>query len=138
MDAKVTWQGDMSFVGTADSGCEVKLDSSELVGGHDDGFRPTELLAIGIVGCTGMDVISILRKKRVQVDGFEVRVHVEKAEQHPKVFTHLNLEYIFTGKNLNPADLERAIQLSEEKYCPSMAMFRQIAQISRTVTINEG
>ena len=116
MEAKAIWQGDMSFLGSADTGFNLKMDSSEIAGGHDDGFRPTELLAIGTAGCTAMDVISILKKKRADVTAFEVHAVVAKAETYPKVFTRMHLIYKVTGRGIKPDDVERAIQLSEEKY----------------------
>ena len=84
MDAKVTLQGGMKFLGVADSGNEMPLDAGELQGGSGEGARPMELLAIGVAGCTAMDVISILRKKKQDVSGFEVKVHVDRSEQHPQ------------------------------------------------------
>ena len=138
MNGKVTWQGELNFAGVADSGFPVKMDTIPATGGHDSGVRPTELLALGIAGCTGMDVISILRKKRVEVSAFEVRVNVQRAEEHPKVFTHIAIEYLVTGKGINQVDVERAVQLSEEKYCPAIAMFRQVAEMSHSITIIEG
>ena len=88
MDAKVTWEGSgLAFQATAGNGFTVKLDSSPASGGEGDGFKPMELIAVGLAGCTAMDVISILRKKRQQVSAFEVRVHLDRADEHPKVFT---------------------------------------------------
>ena len=87
MEAKVDWKGRLTFTGTADFGFSVQLGAKAAVGGDDDGFRPMELIAMGLAGCTAMDVISILRKKRQDVTEFEVQVHVERAEEHPKVFT---------------------------------------------------
>jgi putative redox protein len=135
MEAKVIWKGRMSFNGSADSDFTVPLGSSPLVGGDDDGFRPMELLAIGLAGCTAMDVISILQKKRQEVKSFAVRVHAERAGEHPKVFTHLTIEYLLSGKNLDRKAVERAVQLSEAKYCPAQAMFKQIAPIDLKITI---
>ena len=80
MDAKVTWKGNLSFTGTADSGYTIPLGTDPSVGGDEDGFRPLELMAVSLAGCTGMDVISILRKKKQAVTGFEVRVHADKAD----------------------------------------------------------
>lgn len=137
MEAKAVWQGDMSFAGSADTGFSLKMDSDEVAGGHDDGFRPTELLAIGTAGCTAMDVISILKKKRAEVSAFEVRAIVAKAETHPKVFTRMHLIYIVTGRGIKPADVERAVQLSEQKYCPSIAMFRQVLELTHEIEIIE-
>ena len=137
MEAKAVWQGDMSFIGSADTGFSLKMDSSEATGGHDDGFQPTELLAIGTAGCTAMDVISILKKKRAEVTAFEVRALVAKAETHPKVFTRMHLTYVITGRGIKPDDVERAIQLSEEKYCPCITMFRQVLELTREIQIIE-
>lgn len=137
MEARAIWQGDMSFLGSADTGFNLKMDSSEVTGGHDDGFQPTELLAIGTVGCTAMDVISILKKKRAEVTAFEVRALVAKAETHPKVFTRMHLTYVITGRGIKPDDVERAIQLSEEKYCPCITMFRQVLELTREIQIIE-
>lgn len=135
MKAKVTWNGKISFTGISDTGYTLPLDSAISVGGDDSGFRPTELIAIGLVGCTGMDVISILQKKRQQVTKFEVVANVQKADEHPKVFTNIEIEYIITGKDIDPTAVERAVQLSEERYCPSIAMLRKAAQISNRITI---
>lgn len=137
MEAKVIWNGDMEFSGSADSGFNVTLDAAEPAGGHDAGFRPTELIAIGLVSCTGMDVISILKKKRQVVTAFEVKAHIQRASDHPKVFTHIEIEYIVTGKNIDLSAVERAVQLSEERYCPSIAMLRKAAEITNRIIIHQ-
>jgi putative redox protein len=117
MGVKVTWKEKMSFTGTADSGFEVPLGTDPSVGGDNDGFRPMELLAVSLASCTAMDVISILRKKRQDVSAFEVRVQSERAPEHPKVYTHIILEYVVEGREIEPAAVERAIELSSTKYC---------------------
>jgi putative redox protein len=137
MDAKVIWKKRMSFEGTADSGFKINLGTYPEVGGDDDGFRPMEMLAIGLAGCTAMDVISILQKKQQQVTSFEVKVHAERQEEHPKVFTHLTIEYVLSGKDLSREAVERAVQLSSEKYCPAQAMFKQVAPMDLKITIME-
>ncbi|MFZ3069750.1 MAG: OsmC family protein [Anaerolineaceae bacterium] len=137
MNAKATWQGDMTFVGTTDSKYSVPMDAAQSAGGNDNGFRPTDLLRLGLAGCTGMDVISILRKKRVEVSAFEVRVKTQSAPDHPHAFTHIEVEYVVTGKYIDRADVERAVQLSEEKYCPAYAMFSKVAEMSHIITIIE-
>lgn len=137
MNAKVLWKGDMSFVGENEEGFLIPLDSKKAVGGHDAGFRPLQLLAIGLVGCTGMDVISILRKKRQEVTDFEVTAAIERAEQHPKVFTNIVLEYIVTGKNIDPEAVQRAVELSETKYCPAQAMLSKAVEITHKITIHQ-
>lgn len=135
MDAKVIWTKRMSFEGSSDSGFTLPLGTSPEVGGDDDGFRPLELLAIGLAGCTAMDVISILTKKRQEVTNFEVKVHANRQEEHPKVFTHLTIEYILGGKDLSREAVERAVQLSADKYCPAQAMFAKIVPIDLKITI---
>ena len=135
MEAKVVWKERMSFTGSAESGFTIPLDTSPDVGGDNDGSRPMELLAIGLAGCTAMDVISILQKKKQEVTGFEVRVHADLAEQHPHVFTKIVIDYIVSGHNVERAAVERAVQLSAEKYCPAQAMFSKVAPIELIITL---
>jgi putative redox protein len=137
MNAKVTWSQRMTFSGSADSGFSVPLGASPDVGGDDDGFRPMELLLVGLAGCTAMDVISLLQKKRQVVDAFEVQVQAERAEEHPRVFTRIRMEYVLTGKNIEREAVERSVQLSADKYCPAQAMFKQILPLELVITINE-
>lgn len=138
MDAKATWKHGLSFEGWATSGFTVNLGAAPEVGGENDGFRPMELLLVGLAGCTAMDVISILEKKRQQVTGFEVRAHAERANEHPKVFTEITLEYVVTGHNIDPEAVKRAVELSENKYCSAQAMLGKTANIQHKITILEG
>jgi putative redox protein len=135
MDATVSWKQRMSFDGKTDSGFTVQLGTSPEVGGDDDGPRPMELFLVGLGGCTGMDVISILSKKKQEVSSFDIKVHAEKAEQHPKVFTSIEIEYVVGGKDIDRAAVERAVQLSSEKYCPAQAMLSQIVPLTTRITI---
>jgi len=137
MEAKVNWQGRLTFTGTADSGFQLPLGTDQAVGGDNDGFRPMELLAVGLAGCTAMDVISILSKKRQEVTDFEVQVHAERAEEHPKVMTGAVIEYFVTGQNLDEAALLRAIELSATRYCPAQAMFGKLMPIELKYNIFE-
>lgn len=137
MDAKVTWKGRMSFDGTSDTGFHVPLDSVPSVGGENSGFRPMELLATGIAGCTAMDVISILTKKRQNVTGFEVGVHLDRAKEHPKVFTSAVIDYEISGQAIGETAVRRAIELSAVRYCPAHAMFGQIIPIKLRYAIYE-
>jgi putative redox protein len=137
VDAKVTWQGRMSFTGTADTGFNLSLGADPKVGGNNDGFRPMELMALSLAGCTAMDVISILGKKRQQVSGFEVKVHADRADEHPKVFTHVQIEYLIEGHQIDPAAVERAIDLSASKYCPAQHMLNKAVKIEHTYQITE-
>jgi putative redox protein len=135
MEAKVSWKGRMSFTGSADSGFEVPLGTVPAVGGDEDGFKPMELFLIGLAGCTGMDVISILRKKRQEVTFFEVKVQSERTDAHPRVFTRILVEYILAGPNLDMSAVERAVDLSTTRYCPGQAMLSKTAQIDSKITI---
>ncbi len=137
MDALVNWNGRMTFTGTADSGFAVKLGTVPDVGGDNDGFRPLELMLVSLAGCTGMDVISILKKKQQDVTGFEVRVHASQQSEHPHIFTHILVEYLVTGRNVAPAAVERAIELSVSKYCPAQAMLSKAVQIEHKYIIAE-
>ena len=136
MEAKVTWQKKMSFVGkAADSGYTLPLDTVVEQGGDNSGFRPMELILLGLAGCTAMDVISILEKKRQVVTGFEVRGNGERSETHPKVFTHIVVEYVVTGVNVDPAAVARAVELSETKYCSAYGMLSKAVDIEHKITI---
>lgn len=137
MNAEVKWQQRLTFTGTADTGFSVPLGGSSSVGGDDDGFRPMELIATGLAGCTAMDTISILQKKRQDVTDFEVKVHAERAEDHPRVFTHIKIEYLITGHAVDEKAVLRAIKLSAERYCPAQGMLSQIMPIDLQYQIFE-
>ncbi len=138
MQASVQWKGGMSFTGNADSGFTVALGADPKVGGADDGFRPIELTAVSLAGCTAMDVISILNKKRQPVTGFEVQVNATQATEHPHVFTHIRIHYIVRGDGVDPAAVERAMRLSAEKYCPVQAMLGKVAPIELSYEVVAG
>jgi putative redox protein len=137
MESKVTWKNRLSFTGSSASGFTVPLGTEPAVGGDNDGFRPMELIAIGLAGCTAMDTISILLKKRQDVTAFDVIAHAERAEDYPKVFTHITLEYQIEGRQIDPAAVERAIELSATKYCPAQAMLEKSVKIEHKFTIKE-
>ncbi len=115
--ANVTFVKDMQFVGSADSGHAVVMDAPLSVGGNNTASTPMELLLSAFGGCTGMDVISILRKKKQNVNRFEMNINGEKAKEHPFKYTTVHIEYILTGKNISEEAVTRAIQLSLERYC---------------------
>lgn len=138
MQTKVTWKGKMAFDGQSSNGYSIPLDTSAEVGGENAGIKPIELLILGLAGCTAMDVISILRKKRLDVTDFEVRVvKVERAADHPRIYTLIVLEYIVTGRGIDRESVERAVELSEGKYCAANAMLKQAALIETQITIYE-
>lgn len=127
----------MQFAALAGSGHTVVLDAAEHAGGQGAGFVPMEMLLVGLAGCTGMDVISVLRKKRQDVTGYEVQVHGERAEDHPMVFTDITVEHIVTGHNVSPEAVARAIELSETKYCGAGAMLGKTAKLRHTFRVVE-
>ncbi len=135
-DARVVWQNGLAFEGTAGSGFSVRLDTLPEEGGGS-GFGPMELVLVGLAGCTAMDVISILKKKRQDVIGFEVRAHGLRAEDHPRVFTDITLEYVVRGHGVDPKAVERSIELSETKYCSAMGMLKKAAKITTTYRVEE-
>lgn len=135
MNASVKWKGGMSFNGTSESDFSVPLGADTQVGGADDGFRPMELMLIGMAGCTAMDVISILKKKQQDVTGFEVKVRAERTDDHPKVFTKIWIEYVVRGNAIDHQAVERAVELSETKYCSGIAMISKTAQIEHRITL---
>lgn len=137
MNAKVVWQEGLKFNGTADTGFTVPLDSGSLAEGKGNGFKPMELIATGLAGCTAMDTISILQKKRQDITGFEVNVYAEQAEQHPHVFTHIRIEYLISGHVVDEKAVLRAIQLSAERYCPAQGMLSQVVPMDLDYQIFE-
>ncbi len=138
MKARVDWNGRLTFRGTADSGFNVPLGTTPEVGGDDDGFRPMELIALGLAGCTAMDVISILQKKRQEVSDFQVIVDTERADQHPKVFTEAVIEYHVAGKDIAENAVTRAMELSADTYCPAQAMLGKLMPLTLKYFIYEG
>ena len=135
MKAEVYLVKGISFVGKADSNHWVAMDGPPEFGGVAAGSRPLELLLIGLAGCTGMDVVSILAKKRLPLDEFRVDVEAERAPDHPKVFTEIKISYYFRGDGLTDEDVVQAIELSQEKYCSVSAMLSRAAKISYEYTI---
>lgn len=127
----------ITFVGKTDSNHWITMDGPEEFGGSNAGIRPKELILISLAGCTGSDVASILAKKRVKLDGFEMNITADVAEEHPQVFTKIHLEYVFYGKNLPVKELERAIELSQTKYCSVTAMLQKAMPIEHSYRIVE-
>ena len=126
MKVEVQWQDHMTFIGRPDSAFPVQMDADSSFGGTNNGVRPMEMIALGLAGCTGMDVISILQKKRQQVTRFEVRVNAPRSAEHPKVFINALITYIVTGKKVDESALRRSIELAATKYCPAQFMLAQV------------
>ena len=137
MTAIVKLETGMQFDVESGSGHHITLDAAEHGGGRNAGARPMELLLMGLGGCTGMDVISILRKKRQLVTVYEVHVAGIRAEENPMVFVAITVEHIVTGHHIQPEAVARAIQLSEERYCGAGAMLGKVAHLTHTYRIVE-
>ncbi len=117
IQAQVKWIDDLQFVARAGSGPAVVMDTSDSGGGAG----PMELVLMGTAGCTAMDVITILKKKRLNVTGFKINISGDRAEAYPKRFTDVTIEYVVYGTDINPEGVKQAIDLSEKKYCGAMA-----------------
>ncbi len=130
----VTWTGAMSFEAEVND-FKIKLDADEAVGGKNTGPRPKPLTLVSLGGCTGMDVISILGKMRVVPEYFNVEVTGELTEEHPKYYDKLHIRYIFRGDDLPMEKLEKAVTLSQERYCGVSEMLRKAATITHEIVV---
>lgn len=135
--ARITWVQDALFVGESGSGHTVTMDGSPDIGGRDLAARPMEMVLIGMGGCTAIDVASMLRKQRQDVRDIIVELEAERAGDHPKVFTAVKVIYRVRGKKLNKALVERAVSLSDEKYCSATAMIRKSANVTHEIVLEE-
>ena len=135
MQARVKWLDHMSFVGESGSGHSVVMDGAPEVGGRNLGIRPMEMLLLGLGGCSAFDVVLILQKSKQAVTDCEVLIEAERAEKDPKVFTKIHLHFIVKGHNLAPEKVERAINLSADKYCSASIMLGKTAEISHDFEI---
>jgi len=127
---------DLTFIAKGNSGHWLVMDSAKQLQGNDGASRPMELILQGLAGCTGMDVLSILHKKRIVLTNLEIEIEAERALEHPKVFTKIDILYKFWGNNLTESAVQRAIELSETKYCSVSAMLRSTAIITSSFLIN--
>ncbi len=137
IEAKVKLVQGMQFEGRATSGHTLTMDADEESGGGNAGFRPMELLLVGFGGCSGMDVISLLRKKRQPVTGFEINVKGEKTDDYPKIYKQVHIEYVVKGKGVQKEAVERAISLSLDKYCSVGATLAKAGTITHSFRIVE-
>lgn len=136
IEAKVHWIEDMHFVGKAPSGPAVSLDATPPAGGKGRGMTPMELLLVAMGGCTAMDVISILRKKRQHPLRFEVHLRGEKRGEHPQAYQKIEITYHLWGPDLNYASAQRALELSEEKYCSVGASLKEQVEIKSSLSLH--
>ena len=132
----VTWTEEMAFEANVNDH-KIVIDAAENVGGKNLGPRPKPLSLVSLGGCTGMDVVSILKKMRVEFDYFNVQVEGELTEEHPKYYHTITIYYIFKGKDLPMDKLEKAVNLSQERYCGVTAMLGKAAKINHKIIIEE-
>lgn len=137
MKARVKWVEDVCFMGETESGHAVIMDASPEVGGRNLGMRPMEMLLVGMGGCSSIDVVTILKKSRQPITDCVAEITAERADEIPKVFTKIHVHYVVTGKGLNPVQVERAVNLSAEKYCSASIMLGKAAQMSHDFEIVE-
>jgi putative redox protein len=135
MKARVKWIENVSFVGESGSGHSVVMDGAPDAGGRNLGFRPMEMLLLGLGGCSAFDVVMILKRGRERVVDCVVEIEAERAETEPKVFTKIAMRYIVTGHELDPKKVERAVTLSADKYCSATAIMNKTAQITHTIEV---
>jgi putative redox protein len=134
--AQVTWTGPgLRLIGETENSPAIVVDAGGGTYGTHSGLTPMELVLVGLCGCTAMDVISIMAKKRQPMTGFQVKVDSEQAEDHPKVYTKLHLTYIAYGEGIDENALSRAIELSEERYCPVTGMLKATAEVTSSYEI---
>lgn len=137
MQVKIKQVEGLTFIGKADSNHWITIDGPKEFLGSEAASRPMELLLIAFGSCTASDIASILKKKRVDLQKFELNLNGERKNEHPKVFTKIHLEYIFTGTNLENKDIERAIKLSQNKYCPISSMLNKTVEIKYSYKIKK-
>ena len=129
------WLSDMAFE-TEITGHKILLDASEDFGGHESGPRPKPLIIAALTGCTGMDVVSILKKMHVDVESFEIKAETEMTDEHPKTYSKIHLIYEFTGKDLDEAKISKAVSLSQDKYCGVSELLKKGLELSYEIKIN--
>ncbi len=135
MEGKVIWNNGMSFTGKLD-GFDLIIDADEKVGGKNLGPRPKGLTLISLAGCTGMDVISILKKMRVEVESFEVSTEAQLTEEHPKKFAAIKIIYDIKGRDLAAEKVKKAVALSEDRYCGVSASLKPGTEITHEIFVN--
>jgi putative redox protein len=130
MQINLSWKDKFAFLAQTELGNQILLDAKPEAGGEGKGPSPMELVLVALGGCTAMDIIVILRKKRVDLQSLVVKVDGERASEHPKYFTKISVEYNFEGKNLKEEDIRQAVELSRDKYCSVSAMLKDKTVIS--------
>ena len=128
-EISLKWNGDMSF--DADiSGHNVTIDAKAEVGGHEKGPTPKKLMLVSLAGCSGMDVASLIKKMRIEVDSLQINVKANLTEEHPKFYDKVHVTYLVKGDNVDKAKFQKAVDLSQERYCGVSEMFRQFSELT--------
>ena len=135
MNISVNWVDGMLMVGKSHSGHSITMDGPPEIGGENLGVRPMEMLLLGVAGCTMIDVVTTLKKMRQELTHCETKVNAERADDHPKVFTDIHIQFIIKGKGLDTKKVEKAITLSAEKYCSASIMLGKTASITHDFEI---
>jgi putative redox protein len=135
MNISVNWVDGMLMVGKSHSGHSITMDGPPEIGGENLGVRPMEMLLLGVAGCTMIDVVTTLKKMRQDLTNCETKLSAERADEHPKVFTDIHIQFIVKGKDLDPKKVEKAITLSAEKYCSASIMLGKTASITHDFEI---
>jgi putative redox protein len=125
-----TWLGNMKFESTNPSGQSLFIDAGAENGGNNEGYRPKALMLSGLAGCSGLDVAMLIKKMKLEVDTFKIEIDAHLTEEHPKYYDKVTMNFHFYGNNLDENKLQKAVDLSIEKYCGVMEMFRQFADVS--------
>ncbi len=133
-NVSIKWLGDMAFEGNV-GGHKIIMDAAPESGGDNKGARPKPLMLLALAGCTGMDVVSILKKMRVEPDDFQIFVEGELTDEHPKYYQNMKVIYQFKGKGLPMDKLEKAVALSEEKYCGVSALYKKVIPVSFEIRV---
>ena len=137
MIISVNWVDGMLMVGKSHSGHSITMDGPPEIGGNNLGVRPMEMLLLGVAGCTMIDVVTTLKKMRQDLTNCETKLSAERADEHPKVFTDIHIQFIVKGQDLDPKKVEKAITLSAEKYCSASIMLGETASITHDFEIVE-
>ena len=137
MKTKIKWMQDVSFKGSSESGHEVVLDGPKELGGKCLGMRPMEMMLIGMGGCTSFDVVTILKRSRQQITGCIAEIEATRADEIPKVFTSIHIHFLIKGIDLQEKAVERAIELSANKYCSASIMLGKSVKITHDFVISE-
>lgn len=131
------WQQEMVFKSDNPSGDEVFIDSSEEFGGTNSGLRPKAMMLSSLAGCSGLDVVSLLKKMKVKVDDFKIITTGELTDEHPKYYHEVKIDYHFYGEELNEKKINKAVNLSVDRYCGVFEMFRQFAKMETEIHLHK-